>query len=456
MNILDPTIFREYDIRGIYGKNITEDVYELIGKAFGTLILHNQGKTVSVGRDCRISSTSLLNSLIKGITSTGVNVIDIELVTTPVLYYSLFTHAVDGGAMVTASHNPADYNGLKLCIGKESLFGEGIQKVKQIAEKGIFPKGKGSIETKNILNGYTTYLINNTNLKRPVKLAIDCGNGTVGLTAPKTLKKLGCEVIELYTEPDGTFPNHHPDPTTEDNLKDLKKTVIDNGCELGVAFDGDGDRIGVVDDKANIIWGDMLVLLFAKEILKDNPGAKIIADVKCSSRLFNTIKRYGGIPIMWKTGHSLIKNKMKEQNAILAGEMSGHIFFRDRYFGFDDALYACLRLLEIVSKSNKPLSSMFEDIPPAYSTPEIRIECPEDTKFKIVELVKEKLKNKYEIIDIDGVRIEFPDGWGLIRASNTQPAIVLRFEAQTEKRLQEIRSLIEEELKKAHEELTKK
>ena len=454
MNKISREIFREYDIRGIAGKTITKDSVSLIGRAFAKFIIGKGGKTVSVGRDCRDSSPELAESLVQGLTSSGLDVIDIGLVTTPMLYYSLFSCDVDGGVMITASHNPSEYNGLKLCSGKESMFGDEIQLIREMAEKGDFMKGEGVVTEKDIMEDYLSYLEKNINIRRGMKVAIDCGNATVGLTAPLLLKRLGCELTELYTEIDGSFPNHHPDPTVEENLVDLKKAVIENKCEVGLAFDGDGDRIGVVDNNGQVIWGDMLVLVYARELLKTMPGAKIIGDVKCSSRLFNAIENAGGKPIMWKTGHSLIKSKIKEENAALAGEMSGHIFFNDRFFGFDDALYAGLRLLEILSGHEESFSELFSDIPGSYSTPEIRVESPEEIKFRVVEKVKRYLADKYKVIDIDGARVEFPDGWGLVRASNTQPALVLRFEAETPERLDEIRSVIENAVEKAKRELS--
>lgn len=449
MPSLDPSIFKEYDIRGIVGESIDEEIVEIIGCAYGTMVKGNSGEVVSVGRDCRLSSPALSKALIKGINSTGIDVLDIGVVSTPMLYYSLFTEDVDGGVMVTASHNPGNYNGLKLNLNQESLFGEGIQKLRETAESGNFENGTGNIRQKNILNEYLSYLEKNVEISSHLKVAIDCGNGMVGLTGPRLLKQFDIDLIELYTEPDGTFPNHHPDPTVEDNLKDLQKVVLEKGCDVGFAFDGDGDRLGVIDENGKIIWGDMLVLIYAKEILKNNANQKVIGDVKCSKNLFDGIEKAGGEAIMWKTGHSLIKNKIREEKAALAGEMSGHIFFNDRFFGYDDALYAGLRLLEILSKSDKTLSQLLEEVPKTYSTPEIRVECEESIKFKLVEKVKNRLKDKYEVIDIDGVRVEFPDGWGLVRASNTQPALVLRFEAQTEERLKEIKELIESELEEA-------
>ncbi|HEX3035359.1 MAG TPA: phosphomannomutase/phosphoglucomutase [Thermodesulfobacteriota bacterium] len=443
---ISPHIFREYDIRGIVGKDIDEDVVERIGKAYGTYVRKAGKKRVSLGRDCRHSSPAFAEAMTRGINSTGVDVVDIGMVSTPMVYFCLFNMDVEGGVMVTASHNPAEYNGLKLCVGKESLFGDQIQQIRKIAEGGDFASGTGSVETRNIMDDYLRFLKENLDIKPGVRVAIDCGNGMVGIVAPKILDEFGCEVTELYVTPDGTFPNHHPDPTVEENIKELIDTVKREKLQLGIGFDGDGDRIGVVDENGNIIWGDMLLLIFARDILKQIPGATVIGDVKSSTRLFREIEKLGGKAIMWKTGHSLIKNKLKVEGAALGGEMSGHMFFGNRFFGYDDALYAALRLLEIISKTGKKVSELLANVPPAFSTPEIRVECPDEIKFQVVEKVKEELSNEYRVIDVDGARIEFPDGWGLIRASNTQPALVLRFEALTKERLQEIRSLIEREL----------
>ena len=450
---INPDIFREYDIRGIYGSELTERDVELIGKAYSTLIKRKGGKTVSTGRDGRLSSPSLSKALIKGINSVGINVINIGIVSTPILYFSLFNLEVDGGLMLTASHNPGDYNGLKLCMGKDSLFGTEIQGLKEIIEKDDFEKGEGSVIDQSITNMYVKYMKDNFKFKPGLKVAIDCGNGMVGLVGPRILKEMGCNLIELYSEPDGTFPNHHPDPTVVENLKDLQKAVVENNCEVGIAFDGDGDRIGVIDEKGDIIWGDMLVLIYALNILEHNKGATVIGDVKCSSNLFDEIKRLGGNPIMWKTGHSLIKNKIKETSADLAGEMSGHMFFNDRYYGYDDAFYSALRLLEIISSTEKKVSEFLSHVPKTFSTPEIRVEAEESSKFELVSRVSKKFNDGYNVTDVDGVRVNFPDGWGLIRASNTQPALVLRFEAQSEERLKEIKALIESKLEEAKAEL---
>ena len=449
MAYINPQIFREYDIRGIVDKDLNEDVLERIGKAYGTYMKDFGAKVVSIGRDCRLSSPDYSKAMSRGINSTGIDVIDIGMVSTPMLYFSLYNLDVGGGVMITASHNPGEYNGIKLCRGKDSVFGEQIQKIREIAESGEFASGKGSSKETDVEELYVGFFKENIDIRPGLRAVVDYGNGMIGATGPRVYREFGCDVTELYVTPDGTFPNHHPDPTVEENLTQLIQTVRGGKFELGIGFDGDGDRIGVVDEKGNIVWGDMLVLVFARDVISRKPGAKIIGDVKCSNHLFSGITDAGGEAIMWKTGHSLIKDKMKVEKASLAGEMSGHIFFADKFFGYDDALYASLRILEIISRTGKSMSQLLEGIPPAISTPEIRVDCPEAIKFRVVDMVKAKLGKANKIIDIDGVRIEFPDGWGLIRASNTQPALVLRFEARSEERLLEIRALIESELNSA-------
>ena len=453
MSQINPQIFREYDIRGVVGKDLTEGIIENIGKAYGTHLRKEGKKRVSLGRDCRLSSPAFAKAMTHGINSTGVDVVDIGMVTTPMIYFSLFNLDVGGGVMITASHNPSEYNGVKLCVGKEALFGEEIQKIRRIADAGDFASGKGGVEIASIMDDYVKLLRENVKIKPGIRVAIDCGNAMTGIVAPEILKEFGCEVTEFYVTPDGRFPNHHPDPMVEENLKDLINAVQKEKLDLGIGFDGDGDRIGVVDENGNIIWGDMLLTIFARDVLKTIPGAKIIGEVKCSTRLFKDIERLGGIPIMWKAGHSLIKHKMKVDGAVLGGEMSGHIFFGDKFFGYDDAVYAALRLLEIISNTGKSVSELLDGIPTAFTTPEIRVECADEIKFQLIEKVKEEFNKEYKVIDVDGVRIEFPDGWGLIRASNTQPALVLRFEAVTKERLQEIRSLIERKLEQARRKL---
>ena len=445
--ILDKAIFREYDIRGVAGESITEEVVERIGKAYGTMIAEAGGTEVSVGYDCRKSSPSFRDALCQGINSTGVDVIDIGMVTTPMVYFSTFASGVDGGVMVTASHNPSQYNGLKLCVGQNSLFGKGIQEIRGSVEKGKFKTGKGETRQTDIVEQYLEFFEQNLDIKPGIRVAADGGNGTAGVACPQILRRFGCELHELYMDPDGDFPNHHPDPTVEENLSDIKKKVVEADLDVGLAFDGDADRIRIVDERGNSMSGDMLLLVYSLDLLKTNPGATIIGDVKCSGNLFAKIREAGGNPIMWKTGHSVIKDKMKRENAELGGEMSGHIFFKNRFFGYDDALYAGLRFLEILSKTGKKASELLSGLPKTFATPEIRIDCPDEIKFQVTEVVKKKLGEQNEVIDIDGVRVEYPDGWGLLRASNTQPALVLRFEAQTEPRLAEIRETVERMLK---------
>jgi phosphomannomutase/phosphoglucomutase len=441
---ISPYIFREYDIRGKVGEDFTEEVVKEIGKAYGTIIKRKGGKKICCGRDGRLSSPSLQEALIEGILSTGIEVINIGICPTPVMYFSLFAFEdSDGGIQVTGSHNPPEFNGLKICVGKDTIFGSQIQEIRKIIEKKDYEKGNGKVEEREILNKYIDYVCNNIELKRPLKVVLDPGNGVCSLTALEIFKRLGCEVECLFCEIDGTFPNHFPDPVVPENLKWLKDKVLKGGYEVGFGYDGDGDRLGVIDEKGNIIWGDQLLIIFAKDLLKKYSGAKIIGEVKCSRTLYETIAKLGGIPIMWKTGHSLIKNKMKEEKALLAGEMSGHIFFADKWFGFDDGVYASLRIAEILSQNNIPLSEYLKDIPKMYSTPEIRKECPDEVKFKVVERLVKKFKNEgLNVIDVDGARIEFKEGWALVRASNTQPVLVLRFEAETEEFLKKLQDIV--------------
>ena len=450
---ITPHIFREYDIRGVVDKDLTEEAVCQIGKAFGTIVKGQGGSVITSGRDGRLHSKRLQEALIAGLVSTGIKVIDIGQCPTPVLYFSIFHLDTDGGIQITGSHNPPQFNGLKMCLGPSTIHGQQIQEIKRLIENGEFEQGNGLCEKHEIIGDYLKYLSENININRPLKVVLDCGNGVSALVAPDAFRQAGCIVESLFCQVDGTFPNHHPDPTVLENLKDLKKRVKDTGADIGIAFDGDGDRIGVVDENANVIYGDKILLLLARRLLRDNPGAAIIGEVKCSHILYEDIKAHGGRPIMWKTGHSLIKQKMKDSGALLAGEMSGHIFFADRFFGFDDATYAALRLCELLAEENKSLSMLLHGLAETVSTPEIRMDCSEEHKFVLVDKVKESLKaDGYDVIDVDGARVVFDDGWGLIRASNTQPVIVLRFEANTPDRLKEIRNLIEgrlEEVKKA-------
>jgi phosphomannomutase/phosphoglucomutase len=439
----NPSIFREYDIRGIAANDLTDGVVQAIGRAFGTMLRRDGRQRINLGRDCRLSSERIAAALTRGLLAAGIQVTDIGLCTTPLLYYSIHKLERDGGVMVTGSHNPPEFNGMKLCVGAATLYGDQIQEVRRVIESGDLAGGAGASDSYDVIPEYLDELAGSFNFKRQIKVVVDCGNGTGGLVAPELFRRLGCEVIELYCDVDGTFPNHHPDPTVEKNLAELRRRVVDEGADLGLAYDGDADRIGAVDEQGGIIWGDKLLILYAREILSRKPGATIISEVKASTTLYDDIRAHGGNPVMWKTGHSLIKAKMKETGAELAGELSGHMFFSDGYYGFDDAVYASCRLIDIVASGSSPVTALLADVPQTVSTPEIRVECPDEEKFQLIERLKERLGKDHEIIDVDGVRVVFPDGWALARASNTQPVLVLRFEALTEKRLQEMRDLVE-------------
>ena len=440
---MNSNIFREYDIRGVAYKDITEPDVELIGKAYGTLLRKNGKSSASLGRDCRKSSDRFADRFIKGLLSSGCDVVDIGVCPTPVLYFSIETLPVEAGAMITASHNPPEYNGFKLMNGSDSIHGEGLQEIRTIIEKQDFSEGNGKVDKADVLTPYKRFLVKNIEITDNVRIGIDAGNGTGGTTALPVLRELGCEVRDLYCDMDGNFPNHEADPTVKKNLTDLIELVKTEKLDLGVGYDGDGDRIGVVDENGSVIYGDQLMVIFAREILERKPGATFISEVKCSMNMYNDIEQKGGRAVMWKTGHSLIKKKMKEENAELAGEMSGHMFFKDRYFGYDDALYATLRLLEIITKEKTSVSGLLKDLPETFTTPEIRVECPDDKKFEVVRAVTEHFQKEREVIDIDGMRALFDGGWGLVRASNTQPALVLRFEAKTEQKLEQIRTAVE-------------
>jgi phosphomannomutase/phosphoglucomutase len=502
--MLNSDIFREYDIRGIAERDLTTPVVEALGRAFAEYIRPKGISSVAVGYDARLSSPRLRDALIQGLSASGMAVTDLGLCPTPVLYFSLYHLHVGAGVMITGSHNPSEFNGFKLCVGKDTIYGEEIQKIRRILEEAG-KKAHSSLliaqETQNhepsatshqpratnhaILPDYINYLKSRFQDHRdiPLKVVLDAGNGTAGLAAPEILRYMGCDVTELFSEPDGAFPNHHPDPTIPENLTVLIDTVRAQKADAGIAFDGDADRIGVVDEQGNILWGDQLMVIFARDILMHQPGATFVSEVKCSQTMYDDIRAHGGNAIMWKTGHSLIKAKMKEVGAAMAGEMSGHLFFADRYFGYDDAIYAACRLVEILKKikakaahssllvahegkSREPktishqlransLSSLLSDLPKVYNTPEIRIDCPDTIKFKAVEKVKEVFMNggnlplkPREVITVDGVRAIFDKGWGLIRASNTQPVLVMRFEATDPVSLGAIKDVMNENLKK--------
>jgi phosphomannomutase/phosphoglucomutase len=437
-------IFREYDIRGVVGKDLTDETVYDLARAIGTFFRANGATHASLGRDARESSPRFRDLMIQGLNETGCDVLDVGMVPTPALYFSLFTEDVDCGVMITGSHNPADNNGFKICLGKSTIFGEQIGEIKRLALSREFASGEGVRSERDIAHAYQEHLRSSIRVgPRKLKVVVDAGNGMGGLIGSALYKELGCDVIELFCEPDSRFPNHHPDPTVVENMEFAINAVREHKADLAIAFDGDADRIGVVDERGRIIWGDQLMIIFARHILKELPGATFIAEVKCSQALFDDIRRHDGNPIMWKVGHSLIKSKMKETNAAMAGEMSGHLFFADRYFGYDDGIYAGARLIEILSNSDQPLSSQLADLPRMFNTPEIRIDCPDEKKFDVVKELTHEFKKTHEVIDIDGARILFDHGWGLARASNTQPVIVMRFEADSEDHLNAIQSVVE-------------
>ncbi len=452
-------IFREYDIRGLVGTDLTEAAAEAIGRGFGSLLREQGRGRVAVGRDARPSSVALKEALVAGLLSEGVHVVDVGICPTPLVYFSLYRLSVDGGVMATGSHNPAEFNGFKLCIGHETIHGAALQEMKRRIESlgpAWVGKTRGSVKTTEVIPLYLDYLRQqfkplaaSAREGRGLRVVVDAGNGTAGPVAPAALRDLGCDVVELYCELDGRFPHHHPDPVVPENLKDLQHWVRARRADLGVGYDGDADRLGVVDDQGEIIWGDQLLVLFARDILPGRPGATVIGEVKCSQVLYDEIARQGGHGIMWKAGHSLIKAKLRETGAVLGGELSGHFFFADRFFGYDDAIYATCRLIEILVKAGRSLRELLADLPRLSATPEIRVDCPDEQKFAVIAHLAARLKPRYPVVDVDGVRVLFPDGWALARASNTQPALVLRFEAASPSRVHELQDLIMAELTEA-------
>lgn len=438
---ISPSIFREYDIRGLVPSELNTGTIAAIGKAFGTHLRSLDLKTISVGGDVRTHTRELMDAFIAAVNSTGIDVIDIGFVTSPLCYFSAFHLPVDGIAMITASHNPKNYNGIKMGVGKTTMFGAEITHIRDIALKGEFATGNGSVRKQDITEDYIDYLAGKFKLSRPIKMLLDPANATGALFAKRVFERIGADVSAIYDTVDGNFPNHHPDPTVAENLAELSRKVVAEGYDVGIGLDGDSDRVGVVDENGNLIPGDLLTLIYAKDILKDLPGSKIIYEVKSSQALEEEIAKAGGQPVLWKVGHSLLKKKMSEEGAPLAGEVSGHIFFADRWFGFDDAVYAACRFLEIMDKTGKKPSELLAGVPKFHNTPEIRCGCDNDAeKFRIAQEAAAYFKSKYPVIDIDGVRIQFGDGWGLVRASNTQPSLVTRFEAKTPERLEAIKN----------------
>lgn len=446
--MLKPTVFREYDIRGIADEDLIDENIVSLGKGIGTFLSRQGAKSLVIGRDVRLSSERLRNALIEGLLSTGVNVIDVGVCLTPVQYFGIIHLDADGGVMITGSHNPIEYNGFKISKrGVAPVYGEEIQEIRKLIEGEDFETGSGELVKKDVIPDYVDMIKSKLTFGRKLKLVIDAGNGTAGILAPQLWRDLGCDVVELYCEPDGTFPNHLPDPTVPKYVVDLQKKVLEVGADVGIGYDGDTDRVGVIDEKGRMIFADKLIAILIREVLQKHPGGKIVFDVKCSQALPEEIIKFGGEPVMYKTGHSLLKAKMKELQSPLAGEMSGHIFYSDDFFGFDDAVYVSGRLLRIMSNTHKTLAELVDEIPSFESTPEIRIEATDEDKFKIVAELSEHFKRSYKTIDIDGVRVLFGDGWGLVRASNTQPVLVLRFEARSKELLTEIIEIFKSKLR---------
>lgn len=442
---MNPLIFREYDIRGVADRDLHDDVVENIGRALGTLLRRGDRRRIAIGRDCRLSSPRLHAALSRGLRSAGIALVDIGVGPTPAMYFTVFHLDLDGGVQITGSHNPPGDNGFKMMVGKSTMAGEEIRALRELIETGDYVQSaEEAVEEFDPLPAYRGFVQGNIRLgPRALRIAVDAGNGAGGPLALAALAAVGVEPVAMYCEMDGHFPNHHPDPSQPENIAALTERVLQDGLDLGIAYDGDADRIGVIDDKGAVLWGDRLMILLSRHILQRHPGAGIIGEVKCSQTLYDDIAAHGGRPIIWKTGHSLIKRKLKEEKALLAGEMSGHIFFADRFFGFDDAVYATLRLLEILSQTDAPLSELLRDVPTTHVTPELRVECADDEKFGIVQRVLSHYRERNEVLDVDGARIQFPGGWGLVRASNTQPVLVLRFEADSQARLDEIRAEVE-------------
>ncbi len=454
---MNPQIFREYDVRGLVDKDLTDDVVNKLGQGLATMVKRAGGDTVVVGRDARLSSPRFREAFVKGVIATGVHVVDVGVVPTPIVYYAANTLGVDGLAMITGSHNPPEYNGFKMGVGKTTFYGETIQQLRQMIEKGDLATSPrlGTVREFDAITPYLHFVKQTVKCNRKgFKVVVDAGNGVGGIVAVPLLKAMGYDVVELFCEPDGRFPNHHADPTVAKNLEHLIAAVKKHGAECGVAYDGDADRIGVVDDKGEIIWGDKLMILLSRHVLKEQPGAAIVGEVKCSFTLYDDVAKHGGKPIMWKTGHSLIKAKMKEEHAALAGEMSGHIFYKHRFYGFDDAPYTTARLLEILTHEPKRLNALLADVPVTYASPELRFDTIEEKKFALVKHCTELLRAKgLKLIEVDGVRATWPDGWGLIRASNTTPILVVRYEATSKERLAEIQKLIDGTIEQAKKDL---
>lgn len=429
---LNPNMFRAYDIRGVVGTDLTPATAEIIGRAYGTYLQSISGPRLAVGLDNRDSSPQLQQAVIRGLAATGAQVVDLGLALSPMLYFAVAHWGLDGGISVTGSHNPVAYNGMKLvAAGAAAIAEEQIQEVRRLAEAGQFRQGAGSVQERSVATEYADFLAAQGRLARPLRVAVDCGNGTASLFSPQILERIGVQVIPLYCESDPSFPHHLPDPEMEENLADLERLVVEQKADLGLAFDGDGDRLGVIDEQGHHQAADRVLMILARDFLQRHPGERVMMDVKSSQALLDDIRQHGGVPFMWKTGHSLAKRKMREDGILLAGEVSGHMFFGEDYYGFDDATMAAVRLLKVVSQEAKPLSAHWATVPRTYATPELKAPTPDEVKFQVVAAVADYFRARYPTLDIDGVRITFPQGWALVRASNTNPYLTLRFEAQT-------------------------
>ncbi len=448
--MLNPHIFRAYDVRGRVGADITPAVFQQVGRAYATLIRRNGGRTIAVGQDNRLSSSGLKAAFIAGTRAAGVNVIDVDLVTTPMLYFATAHWRLDGGANITGSHNPIEYNGVKMVHpGAAPLTEAEIQALRKMAEAEDYETGDGTVERRSPREDYFTTVSGLVTLRRPLKIVVDAGNGIAGAYAPELLRRIGCDVVELHCESDGSFPNHLPDPEDPANVVDLQARVVELGADLGIAYDGDADRVGVIDERGRRHEADLILVLLARDLLSRHPGAKIVFDVKSSQSLVDDIKKHGGVPVMWKTGHSHLKRKMREDGILLGGEVSGHMFFAENYYGVDDGILASCKILEVVARSTEPASRLFDSVPHLHATPELKAPCPDAEKFHVVDELVRALKERYETIDIDGARVLFPGGgWGLVRASNTNPYLTLRFEAGTEREIEDMKHAIYGELRR--------
>jgi len=447
--MINEAIFREYDIRGLAESELADPVVERIAMAAAAVFVREGKKEIAMGMDGRPSSPRIKELFSRTLARYGLQVTDLGLVPTPVVYFAAFRHNLGGAVIITASHNPSEYNGFKIMLGTAALYGDQIKEIYRLASAGPFPaEKKGGVIKKDIVPEYLAYIEKNISLKRKIRVVVDGGNGTGGITAPDLYRRLGAEVIPLFCDVDGRFPNHHPDPTVAKNLQDLIAKVLETGADLGIGLDGDADRLGVVDGRGRILWGDQLLVIYARDILKSHPGATIISEVKASEVLYSEIRKYGGVPIMWKAGHSLIKKKIFEVNALAAGEVSGHVFFNDKWFGFDDAVYAGARLLEILAAGDSSLAEIFDTIPQVFNTPEIRVDAGDDVKFRVVDAIRAHFQKILPVIDIDGARVKFPHGWALVRASNTQPSLVVRYEADSQEELQKIQNQVDEVIRR--------